>query len=129
MHLLLRDSVLAAVFMIIAAIFVTAPRSTHAAIGTSDVVPSSTLLFPYFEVDLGNASGIDTVLSVQNSSATAILAHVTVWSDEGVPAAIFDTYLTGYDLVSFSMRDVLNGTFDGPYEDGVYTFKYKATYK
>ncbi|QBB72280.1 hypothetical protein ELE36_18960 [Pseudolysobacter antarcticus] len=50
------------------------------------------------------------MLTVQNASATAILGHVTVWSDQGVPAADFNIYLTGYDLQSFSMRDVLNGT-------------------
>lgn len=75
-----------------------------------EVVPlEDTLLIPYFEVDLANPNGRDTLITVQNASATALLAHTVVWSDEGVASAIFDIYLTGYDIQAFSMRDVLNG--------------------
>ena len=74
--------------------------------------PATTLLFPYFEVDLDNVNGTTTVINITNASATAILAHVTIWSDLGVPLLQFDNYLTGYDVVSLNLRDILvNGTF------------------
>jgi hypothetical protein len=72
--------------------------------------PSATLLLPYFEVDLDNPQGMTTLFSVNNASATAILAHVVIWSDLGVPAFTFNVYLTGYDVQSINLRDVFNGT-------------------
>ena len=38
--------------------------SAIAEIGTIDEVPAATLLVPYFEVDLGNPSGITTLFSI-----------------------------------------------------------------
>jgi hypothetical protein len=70
----------------------------------------TTLLLPYFEVDLDKADGMTTLFSVNNSSATAILTHVTVWSDMGIPVFAFNMYLTGFDAQPMNMRDILNGT-------------------
>ena len=78
-----------------------------AAIGTIDAVPAATLLLPYFEVDTTGPDGVNTLFSINNASATAVLAHVTVWSDQSVPVLDFDVYLTGYDVQSISMRDIL----------------------
>ena len=69
--------------------------------------PGATLLFPYFEVDPNSATGRDTLLTMQNNSATAILNHVTVWTDLGVPVLTFNIYLTGYDVESVDLYDVL----------------------
>ncbi len=88
------------------------PRVAHAVIGTIDPVPAATLLLPYFEVDPAgtDAKGVDTLLSINNASATAILTHVTIWSDMSVAVAGFNIYLTGYDAVTMDLRDVLNGS-------------------
>jgi hypothetical protein len=72
--------------------------------------PGTTLLLPYFEVDLSNPEGMTTLFSVNNASATAIMGHVTIWSDMGIPVFAFDIYLTGYDAQPMNMRDILNGT-------------------
>jgi hypothetical protein len=72
--------------------------------------PGATLLLPYFEVDLDNLQGTTTLFSVNNASATAILGHVTLWSDLGVPVFAFNLYLTGYDVQTINVRDVLLGT-------------------
>jgi hypothetical protein len=72
--------------------------------------PGATLLLPYFEVDLDNPEGTTTLFSVNNSSATAIMAHVTLWSDMGIPVFAFDIYLTGYDAQPMNIRDILEGT-------------------
>jgi hypothetical protein len=69
--------------------------------------PSATLLLPYFEVDLGNGSGQTTLFSVNNASAAAALAHVVVWSDLSVPVLDFNIYLTGYDVQTINLRDLL----------------------
>jgi len=82
----------------------------RAVICTIDAVPGATLLLPYFEVDLNNPNGLTTLFSVNNASATAVLAHVTVWSDLSVPVLDFNIYLTGYDVQTINVRDILSGT-------------------
>ena len=71
---------------------------------------SATLLIPYFEVELGNASGVTTIISVNNGVASGVLSRMVVWSDWGVPVTAFDMYLGGFDVVPINMRDVLAGT-------------------
>ena len=90
------------------ALIVTA-RARASSIGTIPEEPAATLLLPYFEVDLGNTSGATTRFSINNSSATAVLVHMTVWSDLSVPVLAFNVYLTGYDVQTIDMRDITNG--------------------
>jgi hypothetical protein len=78
-----------------------------AVICTIDAVPAATLLLPYFEVDLSNPNGLTTLFSVNNASATAVLVHVVLWSDLSVPVLDFDVYLTGYDVQSVNLRDII----------------------
>jgi len=78
-----------------------------ALICTADDVPAATLLLPYFEVDLDNQWGSGTLFSINNASATAVLAHVVVWSDLSVPVLDFNVYLTGYDVQTINLRDIL----------------------
>ena len=80
-----------------------------AEIGTMDDVPAATLLLPYFEVDLDDIEGAETLFSVNNASATAVLVHVTLWTNESIPTLDFDIYLTGYDVQTVNLRDVFNG--------------------
>jgi hypothetical protein len=87
-----------------------AGQGAQAVIGTIDDVPAATLLLPYFEVNLADTNGVTTLFSVNNASATAVLAHVVVWSDLSVPVLDFNIYLTGYDVQTVNLRDILNGT-------------------
>ncbi|HET9794016.1 MAG TPA: hypothetical protein VFS34_06100 [Thermoanaerobaculia bacterium] len=73
--------------------------------------PGATLLLPYFEVDLAHPTGRTTRFWVNNASATAILARVTIWSDLAVPVLAWNMYLTGYDMQQVDMRNILNGVF------------------
>ena len=80
--------------------------------------PAATLLLPYFEVDLpkkpgAKPKGRTTILSVNSADATAVLAHVTIWSDYGVPVTAFDLYLTGYDVQTIDLADVIEGRLPG----------------
>lgn len=87
------------------------PLHSRAEIGVLDNVPAATLLLPYFEVDLNNPNGVTTIFSVNAADSTAYLAHVTLWSDLGIPTQTFNIYLTGYDTQTVNLRDVFNGNF------------------
>jgi hypothetical protein len=93
-----------------------------AEIGTIDDVPAATLLLPYFECELDDnlvpAGGRNTLFSINNASATAILAHVTFWTDESIPTLDFDIYLTGYDVQTISICDIFNGNLPVTASDG-----------
>jgi len=91
--------------VLVGALALAAPMS--AVICTIDAVPAATLLLPYFEVDLNNPNGLTTLFSVNNASATAILVHVVLWSDLSVPVLDFNIYLTGYDVQSVNLRDII----------------------
>ena len=79
----------------------------NAELGSIDNVPAATLLLPYFEVDLLNEAGPDTLFSVNNASSEPALAHITVWSEFSVPVLDFDIYLSGFDVQTISMRSIL----------------------
>lgn len=86
-----------------------AASPAKAEIGTVDAVPAATLLLPYFEVDLGNQNGADTLISVNNASASAAVANVVLWTDWGVPTLGFQVYLTGYDVQTIDLRQIFQG--------------------
>ncbi len=71
-------------------------------------MPAATLLLPYFEVPLDapiTAWGYpNTTFTIGNSSASAAVAHVTLWTDLGVPTYAFDVYLTGFDVEVINLR-------------------------
>jgi len=92
--------------------------TARAEIGTADAVPAATLLLPYFEVDLGNPDGVNTIITINNASASAGLAHVTLWTDESIPTLNFDLYLTGYDVQRIDLRDVFAGNLPVTADDG-----------
>ena len=105
------------------------PQKNPTLVNIADVA-GSTLLGPYFEVDLSNPTGMNTIFTVNNMGAnisgvnpfpppafftqtngpTAVLAHLTIWSDLGVPVFNFNIYLTGFDVERIDMRAVLNGS-------------------
>jgi hypothetical protein len=89
--------------------------------------PAATLLVPYFEADLNNVNGANTLVSVNNATSRPVLARMVLWTDWGIPTLAFDIYLTGYDVQTYSLRDVFNGTLPltgpgisptGPYSQG-----------
>lgn len=102
------------------------PFASTGSIQTVSDTAGATLLGPYFEVDLSNPTGMNTIFTVNNMGATmvtvsgnftftnpsgptAVLGHVVIWSDLGVPVFNFNIYLTGYDVERIDMRKVLNG--------------------
>lgn len=75
--------------------------------------PGASLLLPYFEVNLDDFNGPTTLLSITNTSATAVLAHLVVWSDMSVHTLDFDVYLTGYDVWRVNLANMLINGFPG----------------
>jgi hypothetical protein len=96
-----------------------------AVLDTIEPTPAATLLIPYFELDLNDPNGRTTLFSVNNASAAPVLAHVTFWTDQSVPSLDFDIYLTGYDVQTLNVRDILvNGNLPrtGPAISNLGTF-------
>lgn len=75
-----------------------------------DDAPGATLLLPWFEVDLFEPDGATTLFSIVNAAPEAHVVRVTVWSDLAVPVLWFDVALTGWDVQTINLRDVLAGT-------------------
>ncbi len=93
--------------VLVLAVLLLAAAPAMAVICTIDAVPAATLLLPYFEVDLNNPNGLTTLFSINNASATAVLAHVVIRSDLSVEVLDFNVYLTGYDVQTINLRDII----------------------
>lgn len=83
------------------------------------LTPAATLLLPYFEV-AGSITGANTLFTITNTGQRAQVARVTLWTDYAYPVLTFDVYLTGYDMQSISLYDVLvRGIIGGERGTGV----------
>ncbi|HEX9984517.1 MAG TPA: hypothetical protein VGF69_14750 [Thermoanaerobaculia bacterium] len=73
------------------------------------VQPAATLLLPYFEVEINKpqALAVTTLFTIANVSAHPQIAKVTLWTDHGFPVLTFNTVLTGYDVQSINLYDIL----------------------
>ena len=94
--------------LVLSALWLTTSPA-DAEIGAVDDRPAATLLLPYFEVDVDDPTGLDTLFSINNAAAEARVVHVTLWTDLGVPTIGFNVYLTGYDVVPISLRQIFKG--------------------
>ena len=79
------------------------------------VAPAATLLLPYFEVDLNAASDRreTTIFTVTNVSHMPQIARVTLWTDLAYPVISFNLFLTGYDIASIDLFDVITRGYTG----------------
>jgi hypothetical protein len=73
------------------------------------VAPAATLLLPYFEVDITSAAGTGetTIFTITNVSQLPQVAHITLWTDYSYPVIDFNVFLTGYDVQSINLYDVI----------------------
>jgi hypothetical protein len=92
-------------FLVLAILAAAAPLAAGKC--DTDVVPAATLLFPYFEVDLEETYGRTTLVSISNISPEPAMVKVALWTDWAVPSVSFHVYLTGYDVQTLNLRDVL----------------------
>ena len=70
----------------------------------------STVLYPYFEVDLDDAQGVTTLISINNGELDPTLVRVVLWTDWGIPTLAFDVWLDGLDIQTINLRSVFGGT-------------------
>jgi hypothetical protein len=71
------------------------------------LLPAATLLLPYFETDFTNGTTVTTLFSITNVTNVSRVARVTLWTDYAYPVLSFNIYLTGYDVQSISLFDVI----------------------
>jgi hypothetical protein len=76
-----------------------------------DVVPASTLLFPFVNYDYEQGaidnSGQTTLFAITNVSSEAQIVHITLWTDYSIAILDFNLTLTGYDVQTINIRDIL----------------------
>jgi len=96
-------------FAAVAALVVLVVLPAGAEICARDRVPAATLFFPHVRVDLAACgdSGLNTLLPANNVPPETALAHVTLWSDQAVGVLNFDVYLTGHDVYSIDLAEML----------------------
>ncbi|MCP4591882.1 MAG: hypothetical protein GY842_14190, partial [bacterium] len=81
----------------------------YANICAFDPVPAASLLFPFVVFDYNNpTAGANTLLAITNVSSEAQIVHVTIWSDYSYPVLDFNIVLSGYDVQTMSIRDILH---------------------
>lgn len=100
--------------LLVAAVAYGWVASAQAEMCTIDDVPAATLLLPYFEVDLDDRNGADTVFSIHNAGPASTIAHVTMWTDLAIPTLAFDVNLTGYDVEEINLREIFEGRYPAP---------------
>ncbi len=73
------------------------------------LLPAATLLLPYFEVDINSwaGTGENTIFTITNTGQLPQVARVTLWTDLSYPVISFNIYLTGYDVQSINLYDVI----------------------
>lgn len=73
------------------------------------LLPAATLLLPYFEVDINSpaATSENTIFTITNTGQLPQIARVTLWTDFAYPVFTFNIYLTGYDVQSINLFDVI----------------------
>jgi len=59
-------------------------------------------------VDLTSSQNENTLVTVTNVSQRPQIAHVTIWTDWAYPVLTFDLFLTGYDVQSLSVFDLIS---------------------
>ena len=93
--------------------------TAYASLCANDVVPAATLLFPFVQYDydagLAGNNGATTLFAITNVSNEAQIVHITLWTDYSIAILDFNIVLTGYDVQTINIRDILR---DGwlPYE-------------
>ena len=93
---------------LVSALVLGASSIVYANVCAFDAVPAATILFPFVSLDYNNPlAGTSTTFSITNVSAEAQVVHVTVWTDFSAAILDFNILLTGYDVISMNIRDIL----------------------
>jgi len=97
-----------ATLALVSALVLGASSIVYANVCAFDAVPAATILFPFVSLDYNAPlTGTSTTFSITNVSAEAQIVHVTVWTDFSAAILDFNILLTGYDVISMNIRDIL----------------------
>jgi hypothetical protein len=85
--------------------------------GAQDYVPAASILLPYAVQDVDandvpDVNGYATLWALTNVSSAPRIVHITVWNPISEAVVDWDILLTGYDVWTINLRDLLNGRFD-----------------
>ena len=78
------------------------------------LLPAATLLLPHFRVDTEPTRSVTTLFAITNTGPEERIARVTLWTDLAYPVLTFNVYLTGYDMQSIDLYDVIARGFIAP---------------
>ena len=126
----LSGALLALVLFTLPAIATQPPNTNNDDTCDIATMPAATLLLPRFEVETELPSTKTTILSITNVTNADQVVRVTLWTDYSFPVISFNVYLTGYDVQSLNLFDIIvrgiiapeNGTGNevsprGPFSD------------
>ncbi len=88
--------------------FAIDPRSRGVGCGLVNE-PAATLLVPYFEVDVEDPGGRDTLVSIGTVETEATLVHAVLWTNQGHPALSFDLAGPPHGVRAIRVRDLVTG--------------------
>lgn len=103
----LRSAVLLLAFVLAVLPVSAAPTPNNDDSCDIAVLPAATLLLPYFEVDVTSPNGATTLFTITNTSPLEQIARVKLWTDYAFEVVEFNIYLTGYDVQSINLYDVI----------------------
>ncbi len=93
---------------LVAGLAIGATSAVYANVCAFDTVPAATLLFPFVAFDYNNPiDGNNTLFAITNVSSEAQIVHITVWSDLSIAVLDFNVVLSGYDVQTMSIRDIM----------------------
>jgi len=72
-----------------------------------DNVPGATILYPFVHYNYTDPN-VNTLFSVTNVSSEAVIVHFTLWTDYSAHVVDWNVVLSGYDVQTFSIRDILD---------------------
>jgi len=81
--------------------------AAYANMCSRDDVPGATVLYPFVHYNYMDTN-VNTLFSVTNVSNEAVIVHFTLWSDYSLHVVDWNVVLSGYDVQTFSIRDILD---------------------
>lgn len=111
---------LKAIVMLLAVLLLS-DESAFAEFCALDQVPAASLLYPFVVFDYNNPyQGENTLFSVTDVAAAPQIVHFVLWTDYGQRVLDWNVVLSGYDVQTFAVRDLLkSGVIQSTGTDGL----------
>jgi len=91
----------------VVALVMGAGSAAYASMCARDNVPAATILYPFIQYNYADPN-VNTLFSVTNVSSEAVIVHFTMWTDYSAEVVDWNVVLSGYDVQTFSIRDILD---------------------